>query len=345
LAAALAGAPAWAQAPDPAQWQGKWKSKEAGGEQSLKINDVTPQGFSLEFYEGVGGRNQGRVTGKAVFTGAATAKAVDEDRQCEATLTLSAAAGSREIEITDGNCNWWGGSYTMVPADTPVYFKTSYDCRKAASPVESAVCGHEVLAMGDLELARAYKAARDASPGNKRRELTAGQRAWVRARDEACGGPTANVQCLAGHYRRRILALRALADAKARTHAVDLTPLRASPDARNDPVLWLLLAEHLRIDGPSGMECFANAERGYVFFHACDTNCTPAGPARGHYAAYLGDDGAVWLAEWHLSDFHVVTRRDSGSPPAAIRDWIAGIKDTWPALGKDSKVGIEPALP
>ena len=71
----------------------------------------------------------------------------------------------------------------MAAVDGP-----SFDCAKAATEVELAICASDRLSTQDLDLLDAYKAARDS--GATTRD---DQRSWIRQRNTQCGG---NVDCL-----------------------------------------------------------------------------------------------------------------------------------------------------
>jgi uncharacterized protein len=71
----------------------------------------------------------------------------------------------------------------MAAVDGP-----SFDCAKAATEVELAICASDRLSTQDLDLLDAYKAARDS--GATTRD---DQRSWIRQRNSQCGG---NVDCL-----------------------------------------------------------------------------------------------------------------------------------------------------
>ncbi|WP_088625666.1 lysozyme inhibitor LprI family protein [Oceanicola sp. 22II-s10i] len=77
----------------------------------------------------------------------------------------------------------------------------SFDCTKAGTPTEYAICDNDELARLDVALAEAYARARArGEPGLRDR-----QRAWIKERDR-CG---ANVACLAGSMRQRLAELGA----------------------------------------------------------------------------------------------------------------------------------------
>lgn len=79
----------------------------------------------------------------------------------------------------------------------------SFDCAKAGTAVETAICADGELGLLDLELADAYQTARESAGGARRDEIRDEQRAWVARRDQ-CG---ADQGCLADEMRDRIVAL------------------------------------------------------------------------------------------------------------------------------------------
>lgn len=77
----------------------------------------------------------------------------------------------------------------------------SFDCAQARSGVEKTICASAQLSALDAVLAEQYRVARRFEP-----QMTADQRAWLRARDRICGplsddGP--RFDCLADLYLDR----------------------------------------------------------------------------------------------------------------------------------------------
>lgn len=79
----------------------------------------------------------------------------------------------------------------------------SFDCARAGTPAEFAICASPTLAALDRALAGSYRAARDRLGAAGRQRLLDDQRAWL-ARRDGCGGDPA---CLAGVMQSRIDAL------------------------------------------------------------------------------------------------------------------------------------------
>lgn len=84
--------------------------------------------------------------------------------------------------------------------------RTSYDCRKARTEVEVAVCSDVVLAGLDQRMAKAYFAARDRLTGKRREGLVKEQKSFLGTRDR-CARKVAMNSCLKSVYQDRIDAL------------------------------------------------------------------------------------------------------------------------------------------
>lgn len=78
----------------------------------------------------------------------------------------------------------------------------SFDCDKAATPVEKAICADPALAAQDVELARLLKEVRlGHATVDAREQLRTLQRQWLKQRDAACGESSDRAACLAAQYR------------------------------------------------------------------------------------------------------------------------------------------------
>lgn len=91
----------------------------------------------------------------------------------------------------------------------------SFNCTKAKSPQEKAICASPELSAADEKLAEAYKAALITAATEKKKAVRDGQRAWLRAVKESCLIPelepsVALPECLLGYYQTRIQELNVL---------------------------------------------------------------------------------------------------------------------------------------
>ena len=99
----------------------------------------------------------------------------------------------------------------------------SFDCAKARSPQEKAICREPGLAALDRSLADTFAAA-VARSGDGGTALRAAEGAWVRERDTRCKAPAGLAACLADAMTRRIAALAPPAGTGTRQAATPASP-------------------------------------------------------------------------------------------------------------------------
>jgi len=105
---------------------------------------------------------------------------------------------------------------------SPSYFLTSFDCAKAKSPTEQAICESQELARLDLEMAAAYRSRLESAGELKKNQVIESQRRWLLIRNSYDvnpyrSDPAGVLSDLAEFYRSRIAALRSLETAPLRT--------------------------------------------------------------------------------------------------------------------------------
>jgi len=84
----------------------------------------------------------------------------------------------------------------------------SFDCKKAATPVETRICNDPDLNSYDSQIQAAYQGALDRSLHAE--QVTALQRAWLKTRDSC-----ADINCMQLAYKRQIAALSKISDEPA----------------------------------------------------------------------------------------------------------------------------------
>ena len=144
----------------------------------------------------------------------------------------------------------------------------SFDCVKARSPVELAICGSADLKAQDSALADSYgrlyttMQALDAARGAELRET---QRQWLTQRDVACGAfaanPTRFASCLAFAYRTRL----AILTSAARQPSDILPAAPADPSASLSRAAVSAAADQdtiLRVDAPGRLSIRAESATG-----------------------------------------------------------------------------------
>jgi uncharacterized protein len=118
---------------------------------------------------------------------------------------LSASRAAQAVEPT-------AAPPSIAAAPTPAGGGPSFDCKRAAAPIEQAICADPALAALDRQLAATY--ARVVAPtshwsaGDKQTQRAA-QRAWRLARD-TCATADDVKHCVASAYQQRLAALQVL---------------------------------------------------------------------------------------------------------------------------------------
>ncbi len=89
----------------------------------------------------------------------------------------------------------------------------SFDCAKATSPVDHAICKAPEVAKADREMAAVYAALAARLPAQARADLAKDQVRWIANRNQVCSGDAGVVaNCLKARYATRTANLRALGE-------------------------------------------------------------------------------------------------------------------------------------
>jgi uncharacterized protein len=94
----------------------------------------------------------------------------------------------------------------LVGTASPVL---AFDCGKARSTVEKAICANPSLMASDDRMAALYAEVRDLSTAAEQKMLARSQRAWIADRESACGSASAQDigLCIRGQIGNRIAEL------------------------------------------------------------------------------------------------------------------------------------------
>ena len=128
----------------------------------------------------------------------------------------------------------------LALAATPVS-AASFDCNKAGTPLEHAICGDPALSQVDTDMANAFSAARKALSPEASARVLAGQRAWIDFVSRACtdtaepkttGSYDADgVACLTNLYSQRTQTLGRVGTVDGLTvYSVDSYQVVRDPD-------------------------------------------------------------------------------------------------------------------
>jgi uncharacterized protein YecT (DUF1311 family) len=90
--------------------------------------------------------------------------------------------------------------------------RASFDCNKATTPLEKAICSDMKLGRADIILARVYKGALKEAPATERPALIASERNWLRSIPASCklsASPpsAATIDCIRNAFELRFTAL------------------------------------------------------------------------------------------------------------------------------------------
>ncbi len=112
----------------------------------------------------------------------------------------------------------------------------SFDCTKAATAQEKAICATPDLNAADDQMAAAYRAWLAAAPPDWAAGIRQNQLAWLRERDANCPGDkagNANASCLSDVYAERIKSLQQMVQHIAGTTFVSRSITLTVPDPPN----------------------------------------------------------------------------------------------------------------
>ncbi|MDH5180141.1 MAG: lysozyme inhibitor LprI family protein [Gammaproteobacteria bacterium] len=196
----------------PADWSGEWKINDPTRYHSITIENVTAEGFSFYYDEGIG-MNGHSINGTARFVDANSATAVIDDntsKTCTLTIKMEPSSRGNTLSLLGCSINHYyelTAESRFVPDSVKLYYKAGFDCAKATGPVETGICESRVLAAADLLLGSRYKSLRKQLDKSGQKQLRDAQRAWLKARDQQCKAKDKTEFCLRRFYGLRLLQL------------------------------------------------------------------------------------------------------------------------------------------
>jgi len=96
---------------------------------------------------------------------------------------------------------WWAA--LCLPAAGHAAEQASFDCTKASTAIEKAICADPALAAADRKLAETYQAASAKLSDEGRSALRDEQRQWLKRLRLVCGEATPVGACVVDGYRTR----------------------------------------------------------------------------------------------------------------------------------------------
>jgi len=107
-------------------------------------------------------------------------------------------------------------------------FAASFDCSKASTTIEKAICSDPALSRLDSDLGAAYISLRKSLTEEQFNQVKAEQRGWMKQRDEEC--QTANIDCLIRLTRSRLAELEEIKNPALKPSLCDTLQNRAVID-------------------------------------------------------------------------------------------------------------------
>ncbi len=105
---------------------------------------------------------------------------------------------------------WAGNAFSAI--EQPVYKNDppSFDCTKAATPIERMVCGDAELSFLDSQMARSYRAVLKGASAERREIVRRQQTEWFAEYKRACNAPLSDEQrhdCIDEHLTDRLVTI------------------------------------------------------------------------------------------------------------------------------------------
>ncbi|MDE2915107.1 MAG: lysozyme inhibitor LprI family protein [Paracoccaceae bacterium] len=334
-------------------WEGSWLNRSSSLEDNLyeilTISDVDAEGFTYSFEcrdVPYGPNARWTAEERAIFRGPFNA----QDQASGQTFSVAVNPDDRHDRVIGaGKERSYDGEFCSPSyedaSDEFVFqrsiYRAGFDCDQAATPVEFAICGNELIAFGDRTMTMAYRELMGAISDEDRQSLRASQRAWLRERNRSCAsGDTVDDVCLARLYAHRLAALGKLLDAglgnEPRFDApYAITLLVRGVDLRQNAAVRLALYP-LDMDR-MGSTAWQADESG-LLFEQTYTKERWLFPANVNFRysdmLFVASDGAIWTAA-HTEPLLSVAQIDHHNP---YQLWIAAGRDPFTIR---SETGIE----
>jgi uncharacterized protein len=125
----------------------------------------------------------------------------------------------------------------LVLSVSPVAHAASFDCSKAQTPQEKAICASPALSKADDQMAAAYHVWLNAAQPEWKAGIRENQRFWLRELTRFCtaGNSSKSLEsCLSENYRERIQKLRSMVQKTGGVTIVKRALVLLSRDARDD---------------------------------------------------------------------------------------------------------------
>ena len=286
------------------RWSGDWYTPSSSLEdnvyQAFYVRDATASGFTYQFEDRsvpYGPNSEFSDDATAVFLSQSTAL----NRETGEVLLLQVDPDDAHARVISTQCVLDGCTGFIYRR---AVYRAGFDCERAATPIETAICHDELLALGDYEITELYRDLLSSGgvSAASEEEVRLSQRAWLAERNRACvDGNDANRECLARRYSDRLVALARMRDPSLGTGSV-LDAEFVALSARNNDVLRntvVRLAIYPLTMNPDGFQDWVAGPAGIRIEERHDETIVlwPDDVVLQHSSMFfVGSDGGVWAA-------------------------------------------------
>ena len=189
------------------KWAGKWDQVQAPRENpevyyyyQIKLND---DGFAWESVnrEVPYGPNEEQKNGSAYFVD--EFKATDHDNKLMFTL-IESSDGAMSMTVKEIKQNTEGEKFYYIAP----YYKAGFNCAKASTVIEKAICTNKRIALADREMNVQYISAKKNLNKAQAKALKTEQRSWIKQRNACTKNKKADISCLRLSYAHRLATLQ-----------------------------------------------------------------------------------------------------------------------------------------
>ena len=176
------------------RWLAEYKGTFKGDTMSLKGGSITPDRQNRLRSCTIEVTHNGPVVASASQSNAPAPQAITPPQTQAAPAQVQASAAEAVSKAPSA------GLPATPVATAPTSVRPSFECAKASTPVETAICGAPELARLDAALAENYRNINNSNIGDgARADLKLTQRQWAAERNKC-----SNNQCINAAYRIRL---------------------------------------------------------------------------------------------------------------------------------------------
>ncbi len=194
-------------------WVGEWKVNDKYKYMSFSIKSSNKAGLKFYYDEGIG-INGIRIYGvvKLKNNNVGFVDTSVRGNPCRLKLQLlknnTLALSNCELDSYSESDN----KKIFVPRSQKLYYRASFNCAKARTKIELAICESKVIARADKKLGSIYKILGKKLSKKNVKRLRKDQRGWIKNRDWKCKKKSNKAlnYCLRRHYGKRLLTLNLL---------------------------------------------------------------------------------------------------------------------------------------